>query len=65
MCNMQVFEALKQGEWKLTPELIELVLRRPQTITQTKLVEDGMRQGRVQQQNPNFKKEIADDKAWE
>ena len=54
----QVFQLAEAANWKMTEEIAEIVRSDFSGITQTKLIEDGVRQGRVAEINKGFCKRV-------
>lgn len=60
----QIFAAAEQAGWTATEEIQDLITKQRSGITQTKLVEDGVREERAEEPNRNFKKTISGARTW-
>ena len=64
MANVQAFEAVQIVDWSASDSVKSIVRERMQRVTQTKIVEDSMREGRSACQRQNFGQTIAGNRAW-
>ncbi|CAE7209363.1 unnamed protein product [Symbiodinium sp. CCMP2592] len=62
---LQIFQLAANAEWKMTETLAQLIRQDWSGITQTKLIEDGVREGRVAEMNPGFNKRVKPERLYE
>ena len=61
----QVFQLAQAAQWRLTDEILDIVKKDFSGITQTKLVEDGVRAGRVAEVNKGFNKRVKPERLYD
>eukprot|EP00971_Amphidinium_carterae_P093460 1849806-Amphidinium_carterae.1 len=54
----------KNAGWELTDEVREVIRRDWAGVTQTKLIEDGIRTERVAETSKGFHKRVSDERTW-
>ena len=61
----QLYNLLRSNTWVPSKELLEVIRRDLSGVTQTKLIEDGVRQERVLETHRGFHKSVSGEHCWE
>ena len=60
----QIFRMLRESNWQVTPSIVQTVQRQFAAVTQTKIVEDSVRVGRVAETNKGMSKQVGPAEVW-